>query len=116
MTSQEFTAQARRLGNVSVVSTLGNLEFHAKGVVFATLGSPDVSRAVLRLTSEAQAEFIALSGSMFSAEEGGAGARGVTRVRLLGCDADLMRRALAAAHEKASLAAGRAPVKPTPRR
>ncbi len=101
VTSEDFRALALSLPNVRAATSLGNEEFRVSGATFATLGSPDVTRAVIKLSPRDQAEFVALAPNAFSAASGGPGVRGSTRVRLAAVEAPIMRRALEAACRKA---------------
>ncbi len=101
VTSEDFRALALSLPNVQAATSLGNEEFRVAGATFATLGSPDVTRAVIKLSPQDQAQFVALAPNAFSAVPGGSGARGSTRVRLAAVEAPILRRALAAACRKA---------------
>lgn len=87
--------------NVQVGSNLGNEEFRVGGKVFASLGSPIVGEAMIKLTPHDQAQFIAEAPGAFAPKPGGSGARGETIVKLAIADAEVVRRALAAACRKA---------------
>ncbi len=100
MTSEEFRALALGLPNVQAATSLGNEEFRVAGAVFATLGSPDVTRAVIKLSPQDQAEFMGMAPNAFSPAHGGPGARGATRVRLAAVEPPVLRRALEAACRK----------------
>jgi hypothetical protein len=101
MTPDTFRLLALSLPNVTAGSVLGNDEFRVLSQVFATLGSPHVTDATLKLTPADQARFMALAPTAFSPAPGGAGGRGATRVRLPMAQAGHVREALEAACRKA---------------
>lgn len=80
---------------------LGSQEFRVRDTAFATLGWPEPGWAVVRLAPADQASFISQSTAL-SAEPGGRGRRGVTRVRLTGLDEALLKPIIAAAWRIAS--------------
>ena len=102
MTPDVFRLLAMRLPNVEFGSNLGNHEFRVGTKVFASLGSPVVGQALIKLTPRSQAQFVALAPGAFAAAPGGQGARGGTIVKLAMADATILERALEAAHQKAS--------------
>jgi hypothetical protein len=115
VTVDEFRKLAGGLADVRGGMNLGVEEFRLKGVLLATLGSPDPGRAVLKLAPDDQAAFVAAAPRTFSPALGGAGARGATRVLLSEADPELTKRALQAAWRKARTDQGKAPagVRPT---
>ena len=106
MLPDTFRQLALSLPNVQFGSSLGNEEFRVGSKVFATLGSPMVGQAVIKLTPQDQAQFMALAPNTFAPKPGGPGARGETIVKLAMVDAEVLRRALAAACRKASGSGG----------
>lgn len=101
MTPDTFRLLALSLPSVTAASVLGNDEFRVLSRVFATLGSPHVTEAIIKLTPADQARFMALAPTAFSPAAGGAGGRGATRVRLLMAEAAHVKDALAGACRKA---------------
>jgi hypothetical protein len=101
VTADEFRKLAGGLADVRGGMNLGVEEFRVKGVLFATLGSPDPGRAVVKLSLEDQAAFMAAAARAFSPAAGGPGARGATRVLLSQVDPEHAKRALMAAWRKA---------------
>jgi hypothetical protein len=101
MTPNVFRQLALSLPNVTSGYVLGNDEFRFEGRAFATLGWPQVTDAMIKLTPADQARLIALGPSAFSPAPGGAGARGATRVRLAMAETEAVRDALEAACRKA---------------
>lgn len=102
MTPDAFRLLALRLPNVEFVPNMGSQEFRVGIRVFATLGSPVVGQAILKLTRQAQAQFLAEAPATFAAAPGGPGARGGTIVKLAMAEVTVLQRALVAAHERAS--------------
>lgn len=92
MMPDAFRLLAMRLTNIEAGSNLGNHEFRVGTKVFASLGSPVVGQARVKLTPRSQAHFVALA----------PGARGGTIVKLAMAGATILERALEAAHQKAS--------------
>lgn len=101
MTPDAFRQLALSHLNARWATRLGAVEFLIGDKVFATLGSPDPALATLRLSPEDQRRAIAQAASVFSPQPGGAGARGVTQVRLAAATPDLVTPFLALAAHKA---------------
>jgi len=102
MTPDAFRQLTMRLPNVEFVANLGNHEFRIGSKVFASLGSPLVGQAVIKLSPQTQAQFMALAPTIFARAPGGQGVRGATIVKLALAEATVLQRALAAAYQKAS--------------
>jgi len=102
MTPGTFRLMALSLPNVQASSSMGNEEFQVSGRVFASLGSPTAGQAAIKLTPQDQAVFVKAAPSVFVPKPGGPGARGETIVKLAMADAEDLRRALAAACQKAT--------------
>jgi len=102
MTPDAFRLLAMRLPNVEFGSNLGSQEFRLGIRVFASIGSPVVGQALIKLTPQAQAQFVALAPTVFAPAPGGQGARGATIVKLAMADATVLQSALAAAYQKVS--------------
>lgn len=101
MTPDDFRQLALSQLNARVASRLGTIEFLVGDKVFATLGAPDPAFAVLRLSPEDQAAALAAAPGVFSPQAGGAGARGVTCVRLALAEPAHLKPVLAKAAGKA---------------
>ena len=101
MTADDFRTLALSLEGARYASRLGAIEFLVKDTVFASLGGPNPNLAILKLTREDQARAIAQAPSLFLPQPGGAGARGLTCVRLSQASADILAPWLAAAAAKA---------------
>lgn len=101
MTADEFRLLALSFPQVRYATNLGAVNFLVGDKIFATLGGPDPGLATVKLTPNDQAKAIASSGSSFFPHPGGAGARGVTCVRLAHTRTDLVSPVLAKALAKA---------------
>ena len=74
-------------------------DFRISGKVFATLGYPDESWAMVKLTPEQQRSFVRELPLVFRPCKGVWGERGATNVRLESADKTSVKAALQAAHE-----------------
>lgn len=101
MTPDAFRLLAIGLPNVEFGFNLGSQEFRVGIRVFATVGSPVVGQAMIKLTPSAQAHFVAEAPAIFASAPGGQGARGATIVKLAMAETAVVQRALAAAYQKA---------------
>ncbi len=106
MTPDTFRQLALSLPNVQAVLILGAEEFRIGLRTFASLGSPHVSMAMIKLTPQEQARFVGLAPAAFAPQPGGPGARGGTQVKLPLAEPNLVHEALAAASRKASRGTG----------
>lgn len=107
VTAEGFRQQALSLPRALEKPILGSQEFRVRDKAFATLGWPQAGWAVVRLTPDDQARFLARSQAL-SPEPGGRGRRGVTRVRLAGLDEALLEPLVTAAWRVAHDAANAA--------
>jgi len=80
-------------------------DFRIGGKIFATMGYPDETRAMVKLTPEQQSEFIHDHPEVFSPSAGKWGEQGCTNVALRKATKAVMQRALEAARQKAMWAA-----------
>lgn len=101
MTADEFRHLALSQFKARLASRLGAIEFLVGDKVFATLGAPDPALAVLRLSPQHQTAAIAAAPAVFAPQSGGAGARGLTCVRLAQAQASDLKPVLAQAAAKA---------------
>jgi hypothetical protein len=126
MTPQAFRKLALSLPDAIESAHGGHPDFRVGKTIFATLGYPDQTFAMIKLTPDQQALFIELAPGMFVPVKGGWGLRGATHVRLAAADAARVKRALTAAWEhiagkkpagarKVAGKAAAAPVKPAAR-
>jgi hypothetical protein len=83
----------------------GHPDFRVGKMIFATLGYPDASFAMVKLTPEQQSMVVAAEPKIFMAVPGGWGRGGATNVRLKAADAKTLKSALAMAWGNAAPAA-----------
>lgn len=76
-------------------------DFRVKGKIFATLGYPDETRAMVKLTPEQQHEFVHDGPDVFFPVNGAWGRQGATSVRLPKAPKAVMQLALEAAWQNA---------------
>jgi hypothetical protein len=72
-------------------------DFRVAGKVFATLGYPDSSWGMVRLTPGQQAKFVSAEPEVFVPVNGAWGRRGATSVFLRGVKSESLRKALESA-------------------
>lgn len=82
-------------------------DFRVKGKLFATLGYPDTSRAMVKLTPEQQAEFVHDHPDVFTPVAGAWGHQGCTSVSLPKARRAEVQRAIEAARQNAEVALAR---------
>jgi len=97
MTSRDFRRLALGLPETSEKAHQSHPDFRVAGKIFATLGYPDSAWAMVKLTPEQQAEFIAADPAVFTPVKGGWGRKGATNVKLRVAKAASVRSALTAA-------------------
>ncbi len=97
MTGREFRRLALRFPETSEKEHQSHPDFRVTGKMFATLGYPGAQWAMVKLTPEQQAEFVAAHPDVFVPVKGGWGLRGATNVKLRLAKAASIRSALAAA-------------------
>ncbi len=90
-------------------------DFRVQGKIFATLGYPDETRAMVILTPEQQAEFIHDFPEVFSAAAGAWGRMGSTSIFLPKAKKVVLRPAVHAAWQKAMASAAAKKKKPARR-
>ena len=86
MTADDFRSLALALPEAIEQSHMGHPDFRVGGKIFATLGSPDGSRGMVKLTLEQQELFTRAKPEMFAPVPGGWGRRGATQVILEAAD------------------------------
>jgi hypothetical protein len=82
MTINGFRRLALALPQSQESAHLDHPDFRVGKRVFATLGYPDVSSGMVKLTPARQAQFVAQYPQVFIPVKGGWGARGATNVKL----------------------------------
>ena len=97
MTPAAFRQCALALPEASEGAHGGHADFRVRGKVFATLGYPDASCGMVKLTPDAQAVLVAAEPRMFEPVSGTWGQRGATLVRLAQVDRVTLKSALATA-------------------
>ncbi len=111
MTKAEFRRLALSFPGTTEGTHMSHPDFRVAGRIFATLGYPDsqtgspgarksragVEWAMVKLTPEQQAEFVAAEPGVFVPVKGGWGRRGATNVKLKPAKIASVRRALTAA-------------------
>ena len=112
MTPQDFRAIALELPDVEEHSHMRHPDFRVNGKIFATLGYPSASYAMVKLTRDQQEMFVGLDPGAFIPVKGAWGAKGATNVILKKAKKKMTREALRTAHALVTSAKGRAPEAP----
>jgi hypothetical protein len=97
MTAAEFRRLALSLPETEERAHMNHPDFRVGGKIFATLGYPDKSWAMVKLFPDQQAEFVAACPQIFVPVKGGWGKQGGTNVLLKAASEERVREALAAA-------------------
>ena len=82
MSADEFREIALNFPEAMEAAHVGHPDFRVRGKIFATLGFPDESWGVAKLTPDQQQEIVARDPDMFQPVKGGWGRRGATHVFL----------------------------------
>jgi hypothetical protein len=82
MTADQFRRLALALPGTSAGSHMGHADFRVGGKIFATLGYPDATWGMVKLTSQQQAKFVRTAPKVFVPSKGAWGKRGCTNVCL----------------------------------
>ena len=82
-------------------------DFRVGGKIFATLGYPTLAWAMVSLSPEEQAAFVAMAPEVFVPAKGKWGEQGATGVQLRNAKVPAVRAALGAAFERRSAARAR---------
>ena len=96
VTGDDFRRIALSLPGAIESSHMGTVDFRV-GWIFATLGYPDTSFGMVKLTPERQEMLIAAEPAIFQPVKGGWGKGGATLLRLEACDEATATSALTAA-------------------
>jgi hypothetical protein len=99
MKANDFRRIALSMPDAVEASHMGHPDFRVRGKVFATLGWPDTSFAMVKLTPEQQTMLVEAEPKVFAPVPGGWGRSGSTNVRLAAADAATLKRAIAMAWE-----------------
>ncbi|SRR6266540_3610615 len=97
MTSNEFRKMALGLPGTIESAHMSHPDFRVEGRIFATLGYPDESWGMVKLTGEQQRAFIKKGKGAFQPCKGVWGERGATNVHLASVKRSLLKSALRAA-------------------
>jgi hypothetical protein len=97
MTAKDFRQIALSLPETEERSHMNHPDFRVAGKVFATLGYPDKTRGMLKLTPEEQHYFSKDHPDVFIPVKGAWGRRGATSVVLKAAKKDVLRKAIQAA-------------------
>jgi hypothetical protein len=97
MTASDFRKIALSLAETEERSHMDHPDFRVAGKIFATLGYPDKSRAMVKLSPEDQHNFTKDYPEMFVAVKGTWGKRGATSVFLKAAKKDVVKEAVRAA-------------------
>jgi hypothetical protein len=97
VTSNDFRRLALSFPEASESSHMGHPDFRVGGKIFATLGYPEESWAMVKLAPVEQEMFVKAEPKVFAPVNGGWGRRGATNVVLKSAKKATVRRALAPA-------------------
>jgi hypothetical protein len=97
MTSDEFRKMALEIPTAVEQSHMNHPDFRVTGKIFASLGVPDESWGMVKLTLDQQRAFIEKAPEVFKPCSGAWGRAGATNVYLASAKASLARAAIKAA-------------------
>ena len=97
MTAAEFRKLALALPETEERQHMDHPDFRVAGKIFATLGYPDKTRGMVKLTPEDQHNFLKDYPEAFIPVKGTWGRRGATRVYLKTAKKDILTKAIEAA-------------------
>jgi len=97
MTIDEFRKMALEIPQVIERSHMNHPDFRVAGKIFASLGVPDESWGMVKLTREQQRTFIERAPDVFKSSSGAWGRQGYTNVYLPSAKASIVRAAVKAA-------------------
>lgn len=97
MTTDQFRKLSLSFPEVAEKAHQSHPDFRVAGKIFATLGYPDAHWAMVKLTPEQQAEFVAADAGAFVPVKGGWGRKSATNVKLRAAKTTAVRSALTAA-------------------
>jgi hypothetical protein len=102
VTKQEFRRIALSLPETEAKSHMGHPDFRVAGKIFATLGYPNASWGVVKITPLEQRLFVEAEPKAFHPCNGAWGRRGATSVKLGAVKKATLRRAITLAWELAA--------------
>jgi hypothetical protein len=94
MTSSDFRRLALALPGATENAHMNHPDFRIGGKIFATLNYPDEAWGMVKLTPDAQQDFIKMHPKIFVPVKGAWGRQGCTNVRLAAADPDTLAEAL----------------------
>jgi YjbR protein len=94
MTIDEFRTMALEISTAVERSHMHHPDFRVAGKIFASLGAPDESWGMVKLTPEQQRAFIKKAPTVFRPCSGAWGRQGATNVYLASAKATIVRAAL----------------------
>jgi hypothetical protein len=97
MTADEFRKMALEVPGAVEKSHMSHPDFRLYNKIFASLGAPDDSWGMVKLTPEQQRSFIRQSPRIFKPCNGAWGRQGSTNILLEAANATVLRSALSAA-------------------
>jgi|SRR5438045_3014432 len=97
MTAERFRQMALALPEAKEAAHMKHPDFRVNGRIFATLGYPEKTSAVVKLTRAEQKQLVRSEPEVFKPAIGAWGRRGYTRVHLSAAKIDTVREALIAA-------------------
>jgi hypothetical protein len=112
MTPEDFRRLALELVDASEDAHMGHPDFRLHGRIFATLGYPDDSWAMIKLPPAEQARYVEAYPGVFVPAKGKWGLQGSTNVRLAAAPEDAVRGAIGAAWLALSAPRSRKTAKP----
>lgn len=102
MTPNDFRKLALRLPETEERAHMNHPDFRVAGKIFATMGYPDKTRAMVKVTPVEQTMLVEAEPEVFSPVRGKWGLQGCTSVNLKAAKKTTLRRALAAAWQLAA--------------
>jgi hypothetical protein len=102
VTAEDFRHIALSFPEAVEHAHMDHPDFRVRGKIFATLGYPDASCGMVKLTPEQQHDFVKTSPAVFAPSKGAWGLRGSTIVKLKAAPKAVLRTALAAAWRNAA--------------
>jgi hypothetical protein len=97
VTAKDFRRLALSLPEAEERAHMNHPDFRVGGKIFATLGYPDKSRGMVKLSPEQQHYFSKDYPDVFVPVKGAWGRRGATSVHLKAADKETLRKAIKAA-------------------
>jgi len=86
MTAEDFRRLALSLPEATEQSHMDHPDFRVRGKIFATLGYPDETKAMVKLRHDQQDAFTRARPAVFAPVPGGWGRRGATHITLEAAD------------------------------